>query len=137
MTPPARLRGWSTWVSNTTFWRRPWWVSWHSVWCACFACSAARRGTACPGLTAEWYPPGRHLVARPCQGRGYRGRIGIFELLEVDDPIREIISQQGPARRVAEVARSGGMRSLQEDGWDKVEQGLTSVQEVLAATQDS
>lgn len=94
-------------------------------------------GDSVPGpdgrVVPTWTAPG----CEACQGRGYRGRIGIFELLEVDDPIREIISQQGPARRVAEVARSGGMRSLQEDGWDKVEQGLTSVQEVLAATQDS
>ena len=72
-----------------------------------------------------------------CRGRGYHGRIGIFELLEVDDSIRGIIARKGSARSVAEAARSDGMRSLQEDGWDKIEQGLTGVEEVLAATQDS
>ena len=94
-------------------------------------------GDSVPGpagrVVRTWTAPG----CEACQGRGYRGRIGIFELLEVDDSIRGIISRNGSAPSVAEAARSGGMRSLPEDGWDKVEQGLTSVEEVLAATQDS
>ena len=94
-------------------------------------------GASVPGPAGRVVPTWTATGCEACQGRGYHGRIGIFELLEVDDSIREIVSQKGSNRSVAETARSGGMRSLQEDGWDKIEQGLTSVEEVLAATQDS
>ncbi len=93
-------------------------------------------GDSVPGPGGRAVPTWTATGCEECRGRGYRGRIGIFELLEINDSVRRVISGNGTAGSVAETARADGMRSLQEDGWDKIEQGLTSVEEVLTATQD-
>lgn len=67
-----------------------------------------------------------------CGGIGYRGRFGIFELLNVTEAVREAITAQPfQIERVRAVAREAGMTSLFEDGLRKAELGLTSVEEVL------
>lgn len=70
-----------------------------------------------------------------CNGKGYKGRIGIFELLILDDDIRTLISEHPVAFEVRQIARTKGMRSLREDGWLKAAQGLTSLSEILRVTQ--
>ena len=65
-----------------------------------------------------------------CDGVGYRGRIGIYELLPVTAEIRERILRRGSADAVREVARAAGVRSLAEDAWLKVLSGATSLEEV-------
>lgn len=78
----------------------------------------------------SWEPVG----CEACRGQGYRGRIGIFELLEVNEAVRRAIATNAD---VAEASCHGTMRSLQQDAWAKVSQGLTSVAEVVRATQDA
>ncbi|MGH7805904.1 MAG: type II secretion system ATPase GspE [Candidatus Binatia bacterium] len=80
------------------------------------------------------YRPGNGCVA--CKQRGYRGRIGIHELLVVDDAIRQLIMQKADASMVRKAATSRGMPTLREDGARKVLEGITSVEEILRVTQD-
>jgi general secretion pathway protein E len=69
-----------------------------------------------------------------CAGTGYSGRIGIFELLLVDEAIRREILNNSDANRITRVACERGMISLREDGRRQVLAGRTSLEEVLAAT---
>lgn len=67
-----------------------------------------------------------------CGGTGYRGRFGIFEVLEVTDKIKEVISEpQFSLDRLTSTARAGGMRTMFEDGLMKVQLGLTTLDEVM------
>lgn len=78
-----------------------------------------------------------------CRFTGYRGRIGIFEIFKVDDEMRQMINRMGDgedrSEQVSTVqlrkrAREQGMRTLREDGFQKVFAGLTTFDEVLAVT---
>ena len=70
-----------------------------------------------------------------CSQTGYRGRVGIYELMMVDEPVRREILNNSDSNTIGRVAQSRGMKTLREDGARKVLAGLTSVDEVLAATQ--
>ncbi|UCD11559.1 MAG: type II secretion system ATPase GspE [Nitrospinaceae bacterium] len=69
-----------------------------------------------------------------CSQTGFRGRAGIFELLVVDDDIRQLILSKTSAHIIRDAARKKGMRTLREDGWDKVVSGVTTVEEILRVT---
>ena len=69
-----------------------------------------------------------------CNGTGYRGRIGIFEVLPIDDEIRELVMQRATVREIKDKAVSLGMRTLREDGLQKVQKGITTIDEVLRVT---
>ncbi|MCC7176627.1 MAG: type II secretion system ATPase GspE [Bryobacterales bacterium] len=71
-----------------------------------------------------------------CAGAGFTGRVGIFELMELDDAIRELIMSNADASRITAAARASGMRSLREDGWHKVQAGVTTASEVIRVTQE-
>lgn len=71
-----------------------------------------------------------------CGGSGYSGRVGIFELMEMHDDIRKHIMANEDSIAITATARRHGMRTLREDGWDKVEHGVTTPDEVLRVTQD-
>jgi type II secretory ATPase GspE/PulE/Tfp pilus assembly ATPase PilB-like protein len=71
-----------------------------------------------------------------CSQTGYWGRSGIFEYLEITDGIRRLILEKRDSNIIKEVARKGGMRTLREDGWLKVRQGMTTISEVLRVTQE-
>jgi len=71
-----------------------------------------------------------------CFHTGYRGRLGIFELMELDEELRSIIMRNEDASEIAGTARRHGMRNLREDGWMKVRRGVTSVEEVMRVTQE-
>ena len=71
-----------------------------------------------------------------CAHTGYQGRTGIYELLPVDESVRELILQRADANTLRQKAISQGMQILAGDGWHKVAQGLTTVQEVLRVTQE-
>jgi general secretion pathway protein E len=73
---------------------------------------------------------------RACEGVGYRGRFGIYEVLVVSDRIREMISARAPVADIQAQAIAEGMTSLFEDGLRKVSQGATSMAEVLRATRE-
>ena len=66
-----------------------------------------------------------------CRNTGYTGRIGIFELMYVDDHIREMIVSKDSAGMIKEQARHAGMRTLQEDCVDKILQGITTIEEAV------
>lgn len=69
-----------------------------------------------------------------CHNSGYSGRTGIFEMLLVTDPIRELINDRAPAVALREKAREQGMRLLREDGILKISRGLTTIEEVVRNT---
>ena len=71
-----------------------------------------------------------------CRGTGYRGRTGLFELLVLDDALRDAVAAKPSRARLDQLARDGGMRSLRADGWTKVRAGVTTIEEVLRVTRD-
>ena len=77
----------------------------------------------------------RGAGCRRCRSTGYRGRAGLFELMTVDDAVRDRIGAKVSTAEIAKAARQGGLRLLREDGWEKVRQGLTTPSEVLRCTQ--
>ena len=72
-----------------------------------------------------------------CRGQGFHGRIGVFELFELNEVIHRLIMNNSTASVLRKAARDQGMRSLQEDCWDKIDQGVTTLEEGLRATQES
>ena len=66
-----------------------------------------------------------------CAHTGYRGRVGIYEVMEVTDEMRELIVEKRPVESLAEVAETQGMRRLRFDAMDKVRDGVTSMPEAL------
>jgi len=70
-----------------------------------------------------------------CHGSGYRGRQGIFEMMEMSSTLREMAFNQAPLKDVRRAARSAGMRSLLEDGKIKIRRGVTTPEEILSVTQ--
>jgi general secretion pathway protein E len=72
-----------------------------------------------------------------CRSTGYRGRMGIYELLPIDDPIRTLIMQQANAQKIKAAAMERSLKTLLQDGALKVMQGLTTVDELLRVTQES
>jgi general secretion pathway protein E len=87
-------------------------------------------------------PPDRPIkLYRPqgcagCNYSGYRGRLGIFEVMLVDDAIRQMVSGNVDSKSIKHKAQQGGMHSLRSDGARKVLQGITSVAEILRATEE-
>jgi general secretion pathway protein E len=69
-----------------------------------------------------------------CRHTGFRGRTGIFEYLPVDSGIRREITQKSSTERIKDVAVKGGMRTLRQDGWRKVKEGITTIPEVFRVT---
>lgn len=71
-----------------------------------------------------------------CSNIGYRGRIALFEVMPVDEEIKELVLRRAPATEIREVAIANGMRTLRESGIAKVKKGITTVEEVLRVTAD-
>ncbi len=76
----------------------------------------------------------RHKGCSHCEQHGYRGRVGIHELMLNDEVIRQQIRRRASASEIRLSALSAGMRTLRQDGIEKVLQGLTDLSEVVAAT---
>jgi general secretion pathway protein E len=88
-----------------------------------------------------WREPGMPKLYRPrgcsiCDNKGFAGRLGIYELLMVDDAVGEAVLQSSDAQSIRRVAQSRGMDTLRDDGARKALAGVTTVEEVVAATQD-
>lgn len=71
-----------------------------------------------------------------CRGTGYRGRVGVFELLRMSDELKSAIVRGASRADVRAIARKEGMQPMRADGWSKVEAGQTTVEEVLRVVQD-
>ena len=67
-----------------------------------------------------------------CHQTGYRGRLGIFELLRMNSAVREMAFSREPTQKIRHKARELGMRSLLDDGVMKITKGLTTLEEVLS-----
>jgi type IV pilus assembly protein PilB len=102
-------------------------------------CSHCKRRTIVPpqalaeaelrvGGEVEGYEP---VGCSRCNQSGYRGRVGIFSVMALSDPIKEMIVAQSPEAEIASMAREEGMLTLREDGLTKVRAGLTSLEEVV------
>lgn len=105
----------------------------------------------CPNCRSEYEPqlaelPGDFPVDRleqtlwkangceQCRGTGFRGRMGIYELLASNERVRELAIERAPSNIIKKAAMEGGMRTLRDDGWDKAIRGITTVDEVLRVT---
>jgi general secretion pathway protein E len=71
-----------------------------------------------------------------CNGTGYTSRVGIFEMMDIGDELRRHIMANDDASVLTAVARKHGMRNLREDGWRKVEAGISTAEEVMRVTQE-
>lgn len=66
-----------------------------------------------------------------CRNLGYKGRLGLFEILRVDDAMHELIVSKGSAHKIRAEAIRHGMSTLQQSGWDQVKRGRTTLNEVM------
>ncbi len=76
----------------------------------------------------------RGAGCRDCRHTGYRGRLGIFELMMIDDRLRELVLARKSATEIQDVARAHGLKLMREDGWAKVRKGITTVDEIVRVT---
>lgn len=66
-----------------------------------------------------------------CRGTGYHGRVGLYEVLALDDDLREAVMRRAPASELRLLAEIQGLKSLAADGFSKVETGLTTAEEII------
>ena len=71
-----------------------------------------------------------------CLGTGYKGRMGIYEVLPITDEMRQIIMRNGTVLDIAEQSQKEGVRNLRQSGLLKVKQGMTSLEEIEAVTNE-
>ena len=100
----------------------------------CEQCKAPAGTAVTP--EGEPIPVYRGLGCETCFNTGFRGRVGIFELMELDEELRAIIMRNEDAGKITACARRHGMRNLREDGWLKVRRGVTTAEEVTRVTQE-
>jgi type IV pilus assembly protein PilB len=85
------------------------------------------------GFDVEKLMSGRGCVK--CRQTGYSGRIGVYELLCLDDELRDLVVSQAPLQRLRKAALERGMRTLLDDGIAKAKEGITAAEEVLRVTE--
>ena len=88
------------------------------------------QGIVLTELPGAFAPVGCEL----CRGTGFRGRVGLFELLVMDDNCRELVQSRGNASQIREAGMQAGMHLLATDGLLKVHQGVTTLDEVMRVT---
>jgi general secretion pathway protein E/type IV pilus assembly protein PilB len=76
----------------------------------------------------------RAVGCRECRNTGFFGRHAIFEWMDTDNEIRQLVLKNASTDQIRDAARHGGMRTLAEDGWRLVRLGITTVEEVLSVT---
>ena len=69
-------------------------------------------------------------VCKVCGGTGYKGRVGVYEVLKIDDEIRNLILSEKSADEIRDRSRERGMRTLLEYGMEMVRQGTSTIEEV-------
>ena len=84
-------------------------------------------------LDGSWQPY-RPVGCERCKGSGYKGRVGIYQVMPISDEIQRIILKHGTALDIADQAAREGVRTLRQSGLVKVKQGMTTVEEVLGCT---
>lgn len=86
-------------------------------------------------LDGSWKPY-EPVGCERCSGNGYKGRVGIYQLMPISEDIERIILNSGSAMEIEAQAQSEGIRNLRQSGLLKVKQGLTSLEEVLGCTNE-
>jgi type IV pilus assembly protein PilB len=86
-------------------------------------------------LDGSWQPFGP-VGCDHCKGTGYKGRIGIYEVMPITDDMRQLIMRAGNALDIAAQAQKEGVRNLRQSGLIKVKNGLTSLEEIEAVTNE-
>jgi type IV pilus assembly protein PilB len=71
-----------------------------------------------------------------CGGEGYRGRNGIYEVMPMDTNLRKLVTQSATTEELEQEAKKNGMATMVEDGFSKIVQGITSLEEVMRATKE-
>ncbi len=92
----------------------------------------------CPDCRESYEKDGSMLYrgrgCRKCNQSGYHGRVAICEFLPLDSDVRGMILKKASAREIREKADALGLKTMAADGWEKVEQGITTAEEVLRVT---
>jgi len=86
-------------------------------------------------LDGTWRPYGP-VGCDKCKGSGYKGRVGIYQVMPISDEMRQLIMRSGTALDIAEQAQKEGVRDLRQSGLVKVKQGITSLEEIEAITNE-
>jgi general secretion pathway protein E len=102
----------------------------------CPECRAEYRPSSASVALLAGRPVGRVTMTRgagcgACRGTGFRGRVGIFELLQMTDELKDAIVRRASRGKLRELAAASGMRPMRSDGWAKAAAGITTVEEVL------
>ena len=90
-------------------------------------------GFAEEDLDGTWLPY-KPVGCERCSGSGYKGRLGIYQVMPISEEIEHIILSHGTSMEIEAQAKKDGVRSLRESGLVKVKQGLTSLEEILGCT---
>jgi type IV pilus assembly protein PilB len=94
-----------------------------------------RAGFKKPDLDGSWTPY-RAVGCDVCKGTGYKGRVGIYQVMKISEELNRIIMTNGNAIDIADQAQREGIRDLRQSGLLKVRQGMTSLEEVEACTNE-
>ncbi|HVN34664.1 MAG TPA: type IV-A pilus assembly ATPase PilB [Casimicrobiaceae bacterium] len=94
-----------------------------------------RAGFVGEDLDGSWQPFGP-VGCDHCKGTGYKGRVGIYQVMTITDEMRQLIMRNGTAFDIAEQAKREGVRDLRQSGLVKVKQGVTSLEEIEACTNE-
>jgi type IV pilus assembly protein PilB len=86
-------------------------------------------------LDGSWKPYGP-VGCPACKNSGYKGRIGIYEVMPITDEMRAVIMNNGTALDIAEQAKKEGVRTLRQSGLIKVKSGMTSLEEIIGITNE-
>ena len=114
---------------HTTFkWIASEYTTEEGTYLCCFASAEA-------DLDGSWRPY-RPVGCERCGGSGYKGRVGIYQVMPITEEIQRIILSNGNAMQIAEQAQREGVRDLRRSGLMKVIQGLTTIEEVLGVTNE-
>ena len=92
-------------------------------------------GFAEEDLDGTWQPLGP-VGCEHCKGTGYKGRLGIYQVMPITDEMRQLIMRNGTAFDIAEQAKRENVRDLRQSGLLKVRQGMTSLEEIEAVTNE-
>jgi len=94
-----------------------------------------RAGFSEDDIDGSWQPYGA-VGCDHCGGSGYKGRVGIYEVMPISDDMRQLIMRSGNALEIADLAQKEGIRNLRQSGLLKVKAGLMSLEEVEAVTNE-
>jgi type IV pilus assembly protein PilB len=94
-----------------------------------------RAGFTQDELDGSWQPYGP-VGCDHCKGTGYKGRIGVYQVMPITDDMRQVIMRSGNSLDIADQAQKEGVRDLRQSGLLKVKSGITSLEEVEAITNE-